>query len=227
MAAPASAAQLRVEPVLLELNEPTAASTLSVRNEESFDVAVQTRVFRWSQTDGTETLEPTTDVAASPPIVRLVPGADYTVRVVRTSRQPIQGEESYRVIVDQLPDERRPQRTNVAILVRQSIPVFFRARQLTSPHVTWSIDKEHDRLVITGTNSGDERLRVASLRLRDAAGLSISFGNGLVGYVLGRASMRFIVPNPPRGFGANGAVSVSAESNNGAVHAMAPLRIQP
>jgi fimbrial chaperone protein len=227
LAGPAAAAQLRVEPVLLELNEPVSAAVLSVRNEEKFDVAVQTRVFRWSQSDGQESLGPTTDIAASPPIVRLQPGADYTIRVVRTSKVPLAGEESYRVIVDEIPDGQRPQRTNVAILIRQSIPVFLRARQMAAAHVSWSLRTEDGKLAVTGTNSGDERLRIASLRLRDAAGRAVDFGDGLVGYVLGRSSMRFVMPSPPRGFGAAGPVSVSAVTNTGPLHAMASLQDQP
>ncbi|MHC2468560.1 fimbrial biogenesis chaperone [Bradyrhizobium embrapense] len=99
----AHAAALRVEPVLLELNAPAAAASLTLRNDEDADVEVQTRVLRWSQSDGKESLEPTTDVVASPPAVRMTPHSDYVVRVVRVSKQPVNGEESYRVIVDQLP----------------------------------------------------------------------------------------------------------------------------
>jgi P pilus assembly chaperone PapD len=99
----ASAAQLRVEPVSLELGAPAAAGILTLRNDDDVEVTAQTRVFRWSQSAGKETLEPTTDVVASPPTVTLSPHADYVVRVVRVTKQPVQGEENYRVFVDQIP----------------------------------------------------------------------------------------------------------------------------
>jgi len=223
----AAASILQVEPVVLEFNAPAASGTLTLRNSEAVDLAVQTRVFRWVQTDGHESLEPTTDVAASPPIVTLAPGEDYTVRVVRTSNRPVQGEESYRVWVDQLPGPKRLSQSNVNILIRQSIPVFFRARQTTRPNVSWSLQLVAGRLVIGGTNAGDERLRVASLRLRDEAGATVSYGNGLVGYVLGRSSMNFTITNPPRGFGARGDVAIAAETNNGPIHATALLQTMP
>jgi fimbrial chaperone protein len=217
------AAQLSVEPVLLELNAPTATGTLTLRNDEDVEATVQTRVFRWSQIQGIENLEPTTDVVASPPAVRLAPHSDYTVRVVRTATQPVGGEESYRVIVDQLPNIRRQSPLAINILIRQSIPVFFRSAQLTRANVSWSLAYERGKIVVTATNSGDERLRIASLRLRDATGSTINFGNGLVGYVLGRSSMSFTATSPPRGFAAGGPVSINAESNNGPVHAAAAL----
>ncbi len=221
----AAAALLQIEPVLLELNAPAGSGSLTLRNDQDTDVSVQTRVFHWVQTDGRESLDPTTDVVASPPIVTLAPGADYTIRVVRTAKTVVHGEESYRVWVDQLPASQRQSQSGVNILIRQSIPVFFRARQLTRPSVSWALRLEGGRLLIVASNSGDERLRIASLRLRDGAGATASFGDGLVGYVLGRSSVTFTIPNPPRGFGSGGDVSIAAESNNGPVHATAPLQI--
>src|SRR5207253_3414000 len=135
------------------------------------------------------------------------------VRVVRVSKQPVRGEESYRVIVDQLPNVRRQQTRAINLLIRHSIPVFFRNPQLSAARVTWSLNQDADKLVLVATNNGDERLRIASLRLRDAAGTTISFGNGLVGYALGRSSMSWVAPSHPRGFGASGSVSITAETD--------------
>jgi fimbrial chaperone protein len=217
------AARLQVVPILLELSAPAAAGILTLRNEEDFEVTVQTRVFRWSQADGKESLDPTTDVVASPPAVKLAPGAEYTVRVVRISKQPVQGEESYRVIVDQLPDARPAGQSAINILLRQSIPVFFRAGRVAAANVSWSLRREGGKLVVVARNDGDERLRIASLRLRDAAGATIDFGNGLVGYALGRSTMTFIVPRTPGRFAARGPVTIAAESNNGTIHAVVPM----
>lgn len=217
------AAQLRVEPVLLELNAPAAAGSLTLRHDEDTEIVVQTRVMRWSQADGKETLEPTTDVVASPPTAKLSPGADYLVRVVRVSKRPVIGEENYRVIVDQLPNIRRQQTRAINLLIRHSIPVFFRNPQLSTSNVGWSVAFEGDKLVVVARNSGDERLRIASLRVRDGAGATVSFGNGLVGYALGRSTMSWIAPNHPRGFGSGGSVSITAETDKGPINAMAQL----
>jgi fimbrial chaperone protein len=220
----APAALLQVEPILLELNAPATAGSLTIRNDEDIDVSVQTRVFHWVQINGYEMLDPTTDVVASPPIVTLAPGEDYTIRIVRTATSGVHGEESYRLWVDQLPASPRLSQSGINILIRQSIPVFFRAAQITRPNVSWALRLEGGRLLITAANSGDDRLRIAALKLRDQAGTTASFGNGLVGYVLGRSSMTFIIPDPPRGFGAGGEVSVAATSDNGPIHAMVPLQ---
>ena len=77
------------------------------------------------------------------------------------------------------------------------------------------------KLVVMASNTGDERLRIASLRLRDSSGGIVSFGNGLVGYVLGRSSMSWIAPSYPRGFANGGPVSITAETDKGPTHAVA------
>jgi fimbrial chaperone protein len=74
-------------------------------------------------------------------------------------------------------------------------------------------------LFLIATNSGDERLRLASLRLQDASGTTISFGNGLVGYVLGHSSMSWQTPRHPRNFAIGAAVTLTAQTNRGALKA--------
>jgi fimbrial chaperone protein len=226
-ALPSRAAQLHVEPVLLELDAPAAAAVLTLRNDDDSDVFVQTRVVRWSQSDDNEALDPTSDVVASPPSIKLAPHADYVVRIVRVSKQPVVGEESYRAIIDQIPTVRRQQARAVEVLIRQSIPVFFRGRDVTAPEVSWSVYRSSNRLIVTGANAGGEHLRVASLRLRAANGAAVSLGNGLAGYVLGGAKKTWTLPGGSSGFAAGGLVSVLANSDKGPVNAAVTLESRP
>ena len=212
------AAALRVEPVLVEVFAPGAASTLTLRNDDNSEVTIQIRVFKWSQANGKEMLEPTADVVASPPAVKLAPRTDYVARIVRTTKQPIQVEESYRILVDQLPRTQGKLPHQVNLLIRQSIPVFFDPRQDMQAAVTWSLAYDGPRLVVTAQNSGQRRLRISALTLRDDAGRTISFGGGLVGYVLSHSAMSWIAPGQAHGFGAKGSIVVSAQGDTGPIH---------
>ncbi|WP_050043849.1 molecular chaperone [Bradyrhizobium sp. LTSPM299] len=218
---PSLAAQLHVEPVLLELGAPVAAGVLTLRNDDDVEAVVQTRVVRWSQSNGNDVFEPATDVVASPPSVTLAPRTDYVVRIVRVSKQPVAAEENYRVIVDQLPSAVRQQNRSVNVLIRQSIPVFFRAREFRPASVSWTLRREANKLVLTASNAGSEHLRIASLRVRNSAGATISYGNGLAGYVLGQSAKSWILPSHPAGFDVRGSMSIVAESNKGPVSAIA------
>lgn len=217
--APAGAGSLQVEPVLVDITAPGATSTVTLRNQGTTPVDAQIRVFRWSLVNGKEQLDPTDDVVASPPSVTLTPKGQYIARIVRVSKQPVVGEESYRLLVDQLPDLSQQRNGAVNLMVRYSIPVFFGAPDKKSPTVTWSVATNGDKITLTARNSGERRLRISALSLRDAGGKSLSFGNGLAGYALGQSAVSWTVPR--RGFAITGPASVWAQSDGGPIQAVA------
>jgi fimbrial chaperone protein len=218
---PAQAAALRVEPVLVEIFAPGAAAALTLRNGDASEINVQIRVFRWSQANGKETLEPTADVAVSPPAAKLAAQGEQVVRIVRVAKQPLQTEESYRIFVDQLPRNEGKSPGTVNLLVRQSIPVFFSPSPAREPSLAWSLVHDGGKLVLSARNTGTRRARISSLTLT-AAGKSVSFGNGLVGYALADSTMSWVVPGNARGFDAGGPVMVEAQSDRGPIHAAVP-----
>lgn len=218
IATQAPAASLRVAPVLIDLRAPARAATLTLQNMQQQGVDVQIRVFRWRQKDGRESLDPTTDVVVSPPIIKLEPGVEQVVRVVRTATQAVTGEESYRVIVDELPAPSRRRDGTVALLLRYSIPVFFADRDGTDPKIAWRIERTGTAYTVSATNAGAKRLRVANMTLKDTRGATLARQDGLVGYVLGGSSTRFTVRALAAGAPA-GAVTLAAESDAGPFHA--------
>ena len=217
------AASLHVEPVLLDVTAPGAASTVTLRNVAPTPINAQIRVFRWSQVDGQEKLEPTDDVVASPPAVTLAPNGNYIARIVRVAKRPLSGEENYRLFVDQLPDLAQSKNGTVNLIVRYSIPVFFGAPDKTSPALAWSLASAGGRVTVTARNSGDRRIRISALSLRDAQGRTVSFGDGLVGYALGRSTIRWTAPVGADGFAVSGSVSISAQGDIGPIHAVASV----
>jgi fimbrial chaperone protein len=209
------AANLTVEPVLIDVPAPGAASTITLRSESTEPVNVQIRLFRWSQVEGKEKLEPTDDVVASPPAVTLAPNTNYVARIVRVTKRPIVGEESYRVLIDQIPAPTQRRGHAVNLLVRYSIPVFFGAADRRDPAVAWAVSVNGGKIRVTARNDGDRRARIAGLNIRDAKGKTISFGKGLAGYVLGKSTATWTAP--AAGFAADGPVSVLAQSDTGPV----------
>lgn len=218
---------LQVQPALVDVVAPGAASTITLRNGGATPSNVQIRVFRWSQVNGQETLQPTEDVVASPPAVTLLPGADYVARIVRVAKRPVSGEETYRLFVDELPDARGAKTGTVRLLVRQSIPVFFGSPQRTPPAVDWTVSKQDGRLIVLANNRGGTHLRISALSLRDASGHKISLGAGLIGYALGQSTMRWVAPIGGRKFAAKGSVSISGQGNEGPFNAVAPVVAAP
>jgi fimbrial chaperone protein len=211
------AASLQVAPVLVEVPAPGAAATLKLRNEGNRPLNAQIRIFQWTQVDGVDTLTPTNDVAASPPLASLRPNTDYTVRIVRTNKAPAAKEESYRLLIDELPERAAGQAVSVNIALRYSIPFFFTAPGGAPPKLNWEIQQRANKPVIVANNAGDRRIRLSRLKLTDARGGVANFGDGLAGYVLGHSTRTFAIPANAKGFGAGGVASISAQSDVGPV----------
>ncbi len=131
----AYASSLQVAPVSIEMVAPSAASALTLKNSGADPIKAQIRVFRWSQVNGEDKMEPVTDIVASPPMATVMPNKNFIVRLVRLSKQPVAAEENYRIIVDELPDNSKgtPAR-GVAMAFRYSIPVFVMPQKAVLTH---------------------------------------------------------------------------------------------
>ena len=209
------AASLSVSPITVDVVTPATNATVTVRNGESRPLAAQIRVFRWTQADGKDRLDPTEDVVASPPVVTINGGADYVVRLERTTGHDFGGEEAYRVVVDELPNPNRQRNGSVALVLRYLLPAFFFSADATQPKLVWSLAHRGGATLLQAANSGDKRIQIVDLKLGDA-NQALMVGKGLAGYVLGHSTRSWIVP---AGSGLTNAAIVSATSDHGAIHA--------
>lgn len=191
LAQASSPASLQASPVLIEMTDKAPSAVVTIRNTGSNPIEVQTRVMRWTQSEGQETLEEADEVIASPPMTTLKAGSNYAVRIVRTAKGPVEAEEAYRVFVDQLPDTDGQRSGTIALVMRHSIPVFLGTGQSGQPKVTWQLGSRNGKLTLRATNSGTRRLRLANVSVKLADGRKIGFGNGLLGYVLAGSTMEW------------------------------------
>lgn len=217
---PTGAASLQVAPTSFELPPGKAADTLTLHNDGAAPVNAQARVYRWSQVDGEEKLEPTTDVVASPPAVTIGPNADQVVRLVRVAKTPISKEESYRVVVDELPDKGNLKPNQITMTFKYSVPIFFLPEAGGKSQLTWTIERKNDKSVIVAKNNGSRRVRVGGLTLKAPGAKDFVLGKGLNGYVLSGSSMRWVLPSTVA-VGGNGPVTITARSDEGPINATA------
>ena len=202
---PLRAAVLQLAPIPIEIRAPQTAAVLSLGNRASAEVALQTRVFRWTQENGEDRLTPTTDLVVSPPIAKVPAGQSLVVRVVRVLRAPPAGEETYRVLVDELPPEKRVAKgQSLQILMRYSVPVFYlpEGTDAAEPALAWQLARQGDgALRLSASNPGPRRVRVSGVQLRDATGQTAMLATGaeLNGYVLAGRTLQWTL-KPPKDF---------------------------
>ncbi len=189
-----SAASLQVSPVSLEIPAPEMSKTITLNNPGAAPLKAQIRVYRWSLVNGEEHLEPATEVVASPPLATLQPKTDYVVRIVRTAKTPVTVEETYRLLVDEIPDKSLQRPNSIAMAFRYSVPVFFTSKMAGGPNLAWSTQVINGTTHVSATNTGGRRVRIADLKATDSQGKPVVIAKGLAGYVLARSSKSWVAP---------------------------------
>jgi fimbrial chaperone protein len=208
-------ASLQVSPILIDIEaDKSSASTVTLRNTGESALNAQVRVFRWSQANGEDQYDETDDVVASPPVAKLDAKGSYVIRVVRTKQSAPIGEESYRLVIDELPSAQQKSGT-VAMLVRHAIPVFFSSTVAKPAIITWSLQRKDGKTALKAVNNGDKRLRVANLAATSGSAKA-DFGKGLSGYVLGKSTHTFIAKGQIGTL--SGAVNIKADTQSDPVN---------
>ncbi len=225
LASTAFAGSYQVTPMSVEVPAPAASSSVTVKNDSDTVLNAQIRVFRWSQVNGQEKLEPTTDLVASPPITNLSAKAEQTIRLVRTSKVPIAGEESYRIFVDEIPDPNKRKTGQVTVALRYSIPVFFVPPARAASQIKWSIVRNGEGTLVYANNTGNRRIKLSGMKIKDQAGNTIALGEGLNGYVLARSTMRWVLPGNAAKLGLSGPVAISARGDDGVINVQAQAQL--
>ncbi|CAN5307063.1 molecular chaperone [soil metagenome] len=186
-----TAASFRVAPVTVDLRKDAKSATLTLFNDGADPITIQVRPFKWVQAGKGDELVPTDDIVASPPFTTLQPGATYVVRLVRKAGAVAASEESYRLLIDEIPDASRRRDGQVMLTLRQSIPVFFSSPSAPPASVAWRLQKTDAGFDLVGRNSGARRLRLSDLVISDASGKPITRRSGLFGYVLAGSERRW------------------------------------
>ena len=194
----ASAGGLTVSPIMVELSAKETAQGLWLSNSGSEPMRAQLRGYVWSQGEGVDAVQPTQDLILSPPMLTLAPGQQQLVRVIRAGAATPR-EQSYRILIDELPDPNKPQHDGLNFVMQFSVPVFVLAGDqakgaVAAAPLDWKIANEGGKFVLTASNAGSQRTQIADFELADAQGKILQQQPGLFGYVLAGATRRWSLP---------------------------------
>ncbi|MBB6096290.1 fimbrial chaperone protein [Povalibacter uvarum] len=181
----ASAASLFVRPTTVILAQGNSAAIVTLTNSGTAPVTAQLRTFAWDQSGNEDQLTATTAIVASPPMMTIAAGQSQTVRLVRVAKSRASREESYRLLVDEIPDRAAGDAgSNVQIQLRYSVPVFVIPNPKSLAKLSVTAEVSDTVLVFDAVNSGKSHAQISNVVLGYADGSSHVVGQGLVGYVL-------------------------------------------
>lgn len=228
-----AASSVLIWPIDPVLEADQQASALWLENRGSETANLQIRVFGWSQSGFAEQYQNQRDVIGSPPVAKIEPGQKQLVRLTRTKDVPPGQELAYRIIIDEIPSAQPATadggKTAAAIRfqMRYSVPLFAYGAGLWSkedssrardpkgvglPQLSWRMVAVDGKPYVEVRNQGAVHARLTDVAIKQA-GQSKPLAEGLLGYVLPGAVMRWPAPGPLAGESAlqvrvNGAAQV-------------------
>ncbi|MGE6245887.1 fimbrial biogenesis chaperone [Psychrobacter proteolyticus] len=211
----AVASGLQVSPISVSLEARETASGLTLSNSSNDKVHAQVRVYQWLQDEQGDQLTPSRGLLASPPMIELKPGEKQLIRIIR-AKAPPHGtgalEESYRILVNEIPVKSANPTTGLQFAMSYSLPVFVQPVGVTktSPKLQWNTHLQPDgkAIKLRVRNSGNGHAKLSALSFMDTAGNSMVINPGLLGYVLPNATMNWTLKMPPSMLKAGGKFKV-------------------
>ncbi|WP_207863977.1 molecular chaperone [Pseudomonas sp. 58(2021)] len=214
-----AASSVLIWPIDPVLEADQQASALWLENRGSETANLQIRVFGWSQNGYQEQYRNQRDVIGSPPVAKIEPGQKQLVRLTRTKDVPPGQELAYRIIIDEIPSAQPPVadagKTAAAIRfqMRYSVPLFAYGAGLWSkedstrqrdpkgiglPQLSWRTVSVDGKPYVEVRNQGAVHARLTDVALKQG-GQSKPLAQGLLGYVLPGAVMRWPAPGSVTG----------------------------
>ena len=206
----AAAASLSIAPLRAEVDSGANGATVYLTNSSSIELAVQARLFGWTQSAGDDVYAPSGELTVSPSISMIPPGETQIVRLLRKSGAS-QGEKRFRLVVDQLPDPKSGEGGQAETRIRFTIPVFVDRDTAGSAALQWRLSDGSLELA----NTGGATARIVNLSVKTAGGSDVEVGRNTLRYVHGNSTIAW-----PIGKGCSlGAVKVTAQIDGQTVDA--------
>ena len=196
--APRAAARsnFTVTPTEVNLSAATTSALVTLRNASKLPLRFEVSVFSWSEDErGKMTLNPSSDVTFFPKLVELAGGASRNIRVGINAGLARDVEQSFRLFIEELPDQSAPAANAVALRTKIGIPVFVRpAKPLRSAEIA-GVSVENGRVLARVRNTGNLHVNVDTVSVKGTGGSAATFTKEGPGwYVLPGATRIFEVP---------------------------------
>lgn len=158
-----------VSPVRIQISSARPNAILQVTNHEDEPVTFQAHVVAWSFDGQKDVYADSDNIVLNPPIATVAPHQTQLIRL--GLRRSVEGaaEESYRLIVEEVPPPARPGFRGVQTVLRFSIPIFANPKSPSVPQVHWVAMHTSDaHLRVIATNRGSAHVQIKSLEVTGA-----------------------------------------------------------
>jgi fimbrial chaperone protein len=220
----AAASTLGVSPIRVELSSSVGTAVLTVRNQDNAPVVVQARPATWSQSDDHDQLDDTHDVLVTPPLFTLPPNGQQVLRVALLRKPDPARELAYRVVLSEVPPAASPDRSELRVALRITLPVFVTPALRAAPDLSWRhVWLPDGTLEIQAQNHGTAHLQILSFEAQSGENAQETLREDAARYVLPDSTVHWRLAAGPavdrtphvliRGHSDAGDFSVSSDSS--------------
>lgn len=193
------AASLQVAPISVAFSPQEKAKEIWLTNTSERPIRAQIRVLIWSQVAGQDQVNTTRDLVASPSITEIKAGEQQLIRIIRIAPQNTAVEQTYRLLIDELPSSGQADaQTGLQLLLQYSIPVFIQPSDSIAMRngltLLNQVNFQYQNQQLIVKNNAKSHIRISELTYINPNGERIPLINGLVGYALAGQSMRWDIP---------------------------------
>ena len=172
---PAGAAQFTITPVRIFMSPRDRAVAVTVTNDSDEEVVMQADLYTWKQKpDGSDDLALTEDLILTPPILKLPPRGRQVVRLARLSPPPAGVQQTYRLIMREVPEARTTDKLQLQVALAFSLPVFISPAGVKRDLQCGLERAAADTVRAVCTNSGNAYAQIRALEVLDARGVKVA-----------------------------------------------------
>lgn len=162
----ALAGEWRVAPIRLDLGSDTRSGVISVVNEGTGRFQVQMRAFLWEQdAEGKDLLTETSDLIFFPRIMTFEKPEERILRagikIPAAAR-----EKTYRLFIEEIPEPKKTEGTNIAVAIRFGVPVFVKPLQEEPKGEVGSLEISNGECRVTVKNSGNVHFTIEAVNFK-------------------------------------------------------------
>lgn len=172
MAGNAPAASFSVEPTRIFLKD-VPQIVLRVGNASESEVFIQSEMMVWAQHDEKDVYTASRDILVSPPMFKIPPGGDQTVRVRFMRGDTSKLERTYRLFLQEVPQAQLSQ-AMVSTTLKMGVPIFIQPEKIDPANFVWKATRTADGIKVQISNTTNSHIQFTGLRLSTLEGKVLS-----------------------------------------------------
>src|SRR6185436_4333083 len=216
----ATASNFTVTPTEINLSASATSALVTLKNVSKLPLRFEVTLVSWSEDQhGQMTLNPSSDVTFFPKLVELPGGASRNVRIGINAGMARDVEQSFRLFIEELPDQSAPTANAVALRTKLGIPVFVRPSKPSRTAVIDGVSVENGKVLARVRNTGNLHISVDSISVKGTGGSAAPTftKEGPGWYVLPGATRIFEVPMTAAECKSTTSVAVEVIGHNGSL----------